>query len=80
MFRNPIFSTIVVSACLFLYQVFCFLEIAGTITFIIFFISPLLMLWMVLTILKDKKTKVKELKEGEEWGYSDVDKDSLGAF
>jgi len=80
MFRNPIFSTIVVTTCLVIYQVLCYLEIGSNIIFTIFFISPLLLLWMVLTILKDKKTKIKDLKEGEEWGYRDIDKDSLGVF
>jgi len=80
MFRNPIFSTIVVTSCLFLYQAFCSLGIAINFNYIIFLISPLLMIWMVLTILKDKKTKVRELKEDEEWGYGDIEKDSLGVF
>jgi len=80
MFRNSIFSTIVVTSFLLIYQVLCVLGIASTITFTIFFISPLLILWMVLSILKDNKTKVRELKEGEEWGYGDVEKDSLGVF
>jgi len=80
MFRNPIFSTIVVTTCLVIYQVLCVLGIASDIIYIIFFISPLLILWMVLTILKDNKTKMKDLKEGEEWGYRDIEKDSLGVF
>ena len=80
MFRNPIFSTIIVTSFLVVYQVLCVLGIASAITFTIFFISPLLIIWMVLSILKDKKTNVRELKEEEEWGYNDVDKDSLGVF
>jgi hypothetical protein len=80
MFRNPIFSTIIVTTCLVLYQVLCFLDTGITIALIIFLISPLLMIWLVLSILKDKKTNVKQLKEDEEWGYNDVEKDSLGVF
>lgn len=80
MFRNPIFSTTVVTTCLVIYQVLCTLGIATDLIYIIFFISPLLIIWMVLTILKDNKTKVKDLKDGEEWGYRDIEKDSLGVF
>jgi hypothetical protein len=60
--------------------VLCTLGIATDLIYIIFFISPLLIIWMVLTILKDNKTKVKDLKDGEEWGYRDIEKDSLGVF
>ena len=80
MFRHPILATIVVTTSLLLYHVFSILGFAVIFTTIIFFLSPLLMIWMVLNVLKEKNTNVRELKEDEEWGYCDRDKDSLGMF
>lgn len=80
MFRNPVFSTVVVTCCMLLYQVFSFLQILEIFTAAILLISPLLVLWMVLTILKDKKIRMQELNDDEEWGYADIEKDKLGMF
>ena len=80
MLRNPVIVTLVVTICLVLYHVLSLLGLGRIFTTIIFLLSPLLMLWLVLTILKDKKYPIKELKDGEEWGYGDRDKDSLGMF
>lgn len=45
-----------------------------------FVLSPFLVGWMAYTILKDKNYKSRELEEGEEWGYADRDRSSLGTF
>jgi len=42
--------------------------------------SPVLIVWMVVCILKDTTVKYPELKENEEWGYSDKSRDELGFF
>ena len=47
---------------------------------VMFFLSPFLVAWMVITILKHDKYKGKQLSENEEWGYADKEKDSLGIF
>ncbi|ULQ58412.1 hypothetical protein KJS94_09410 [Flavihumibacter rivuli] len=40
----------------------------------LFALSPFVMGWLVITVLKDKSVKVRELEEGEEWGYTDREK------
>ena len=50
------------------------------ILFLMFSISPFLVIWMVLSILKDGKHSGKKLGPDEEWGYEDIDKDQLGTF
>ena len=45
-----------------------------------FVLSPFLVGWMAYTILKDKNYKPGELEKGEEWGYSDRDRSTLGTF
>lgn len=44
---------------------------------LIFSLSPFLMVWMVWNVLKDDGCKVRELAEGEEWGYADRPRDSF---
>lgn len=51
---------------------FCTLEgIAQAFTRIIFSFSPLLVLWVVVAVLKDKGSSVTEFREDQEWGYQD---------
>lgn len=33
--------------------------------------GPVLVPWMVVRVLKDRSVQVRELAEGEEWGYQD---------
>lgn len=33
--------------------------------------GPVLVPWMVVRVLKDQSVQVRELAEGEEWGYQD---------
>ena len=47
---------------------------------LIFCISPFLMIWLVLTILRDKSFKYPELPPGQHWGYRGKNKDDLGVF
>lgn len=45
-----------------------------------FLASPFLVIWMAYTILKYASYNGPELKEDEEWGYQDKNKDELGVF
>lgn len=38
---------------------------------LLFFFSPALLLWLVITILKNDVYKGRELKDDEHWGYQD---------
>ncbi len=42
--------------------------------------SPIVLVWMVFTILKHGKYNGRELDEHEEYGYADKNKDDLGIF
>ena len=41
------------------------------VTMTMFIFSPFVVIGMTVTILKDSTMPVRELKEGEEWGYQD---------
>ena len=45
-----------------------------------FLFSPFLVIWMVYVVLKYGKFNGRELKQDEEWGYSDRSRDTLGTF
>ncbi len=38
---------------------------------LMFGLSPFLVIWMVIRVLKDTSHPVAELEEGDEWGYAD---------
>jgi hypothetical protein len=69
-----------VTIYLIIYSIIAFLEINVNLVFILFAISPFLVIWMVISVLKSTGTTVEELKEGEEWGYQDKSKEQLGIF
>ncbi|QJD94718.1 hypothetical protein HH214_01930 [Mucilaginibacter robiniae] len=72
-------SVITVTVFVIIYSVLFHTGISQTILSYAFLISPFLMVWMVYSVLKDPYT-YPELKENEEWGYSDKAKDELGMF
>lgn len=37
----------------------------------LFTICPLIVVWMVWQVLRDRSVPVRDLKQGEEWGYQD---------
>jgi hypothetical protein len=45
-----------------------------------FLVSPFLIIGMVYIVLKDDSCQYPELNEGEEWGYRDRTKETLGLF
>jgi len=80
MFRKPRFAVIVVSAVLAGYCALIGLGLYLPIACFIFAISPFLIAWMAFSIIKYGSYPGKELKENEEWGYQDMDKEKLGVF
>jgi hypothetical protein len=80
MLRNPIFVTIAVTSYLALYYILFHAGAPVSIIMAMFVASPFLVIWLVITILKYGKYNGPELKDNEEWGYQDRDKDSLGVF
>ncbi|HEX4876991.1 MAG TPA: hypothetical protein VFV31_09995 [Chitinophagaceae bacterium] len=47
------------------------LDIAPLVTGFIFMASPILVIWLVYSIIRHGEYKDRELKPGEEWGYND---------
>lgn len=46
----------------------------------LFVFSPVMVIWMAVTILKDNSVDVAELKADEEYGYQDKPKSMLRTF
>ena len=80
MLKNPAFVVVFVTVYLLIYTVL-FQNLASmNVLMTMFMLSPFLVIWMVLVVLKYGKFKGRELEDDEEWGYSDRLKDTLGTF
>jgi len=79
MIRNIPFPVYIASAWLLLYIILIALDAPLKITGMVSFLSPFLITWMTLAVLKSKTT-VKELRSEEEWGYADKNKEELNTF
>jgi len=78
--KKPALVTAIVTAYLVLYYILFHAGVSENILILLFIVSPFLMIWLVVTILKYDQSPTTDLPENEEWGYSDRDKDSLGTF
>ena len=77
MLMKPALSVIVISAVLVVYCALINFEILLPVVYFIFSISPFLLLWLASSVLRDRRFTVRELKEEEEWGYQDRNRDDL---
>ncbi|MBL7740776.1 MAG: hypothetical protein JNK14_16270 [Chitinophagaceae bacterium] len=77
--RIPI-AVHIASVLLLLYVLLLTFNAPISITRLLFVLSPFLVIWMVISVLRSKTFTGKELDEGEEWGYADKKKDELGMF
>jgi hypothetical protein len=77
--RIPV-SVFIVSAFLVVYVLVISAGASSLIGRIMFIASPFLVIWMVISVLRSKTFTGKDLDEGEEWGYSDKEKEKLGMF
>jgi hypothetical protein len=41
---------------------------------------PFIFIWMIYCILKDDRCDYPELKDSQEWGYKDENREELGVF
>lgn len=73
-------SVFIVSAFLIIYVLLLSTNAPVLITRIMFIISPFLVIWMVISVLRSKTFTGKDLEEDEEWGYADKRKEDLGMF
>lgn len=69
--RNAVQVVVLVTLLLLVYCI-CVLTGWGIPFAELFFVlSPVLVIWMVVAVLKGHDTPVPELKEDQEWGYAD---------
>ena len=80
MFKNPAFVVGFVTIYLLIYTILFQASAGINILMTMFILSPFLVIWMVYVVLKYGKFRGRELKEDEEWGYSDRSRDTLGTF
>ncbi|SFE88923.1 hypothetical protein SAMN05518672_111180 [Chitinophaga sp. CF118] len=71
MLRNSTFSVITVTIYLVVYCFLLQIERTQWLGFLMFTLSPILVIWMVYTVLKYGVYNGRELAEGEEYGYQD---------
>lgn len=69
--RSAVLAVVLVTLLLLVYCI-CVLTGWGIPFAELFFVlSPLLVIWMVIAVLKGQDEPVPELKDDQEWGYSD---------
>lgn len=44
-------------------------QVSESLVYFLFAFSPITLIWLVFTVLKDRSEKYPEMKEGQEWGY-----------
>jgi len=72
LFKNDRFPVLFVTLYLIIYTSLSYLKVYEHLIPLMFFLSPLFVIWMVYSVLKYGKP-ARDLKEGEEFGYSDLD-------
>lgn len=77
---KPAIVTAIVTAYLVIYYILFNAGVSENIIILLFIASPFMMIWLTVTILKDRQNPTSELPQNEEWGYSDRDRNSLGTF
>ncbi len=73
MLKNPAFAIITVTAYLVVFVAISRLYPDLSMLFILYSLSPLLVIWMVYVVIRYGHYDGQELNEGQEWGYDDYD-------
>lgn len=73
MLKHPAFSITTVTAYVVVFVVISRLHADLSLLLTLYPISPLLVIWMVYTVIRYGSYSGRELREGQEWGYEDVD-------
>jgi hypothetical protein len=77
MLRNAHFSTTTVTLYLLVYGILSQFQATGQTAFYLFLFSPVLLVWMVITVLKYGRDSGQRLDD-REYGYQDRDLDEPG--
>ncbi len=73
MVKTPTFAILTVTVYLVFFAVITRLHPVLPLLLVMYAASPLLVIWMVYTVIRYGRYNGKELREGQEWGYEDVD-------
>ncbi|SEL60825.1 hypothetical protein [Parapedobacter koreensis] len=72
MLKNPTFAIIAVTAYLIIFVAMTRLYPDPSLLFAMYSLSPLLVIWMVYTIIRYGHYDGPELREDQEWGYEKI--------
>jgi len=73
-------SVIIVTIFLTIYTILFSIGLYINVLSCLFLISPIILIGMVYTVLKEDSKEYSELGENEEWGYRDKKREHLGMF
>jgi fatty acid desaturase len=77
---KPARVTLWASIYLLLYCLLLQVKAAESIAMLMFFFSPLIVVWMVFVVIKHGTYTGHTFNENEEWGYQDRNKEDMGMF
>lgn len=78
---KSVYVTIFASVYLLVYIILFALDANFSWILFLFSFSPLVMVWLTLSVLSDHSAQVQDLEEEEEWGYADrPGRQGLGVF
>lgn len=80
MLKNATVAATISSIYLLVYIILLHSDAPIQLTSVLFFFSPILVIYMVYTVLRFGKFNGKELAPDEEFGYQDKMKEDLGTF
>jgi membrane protein implicated in regulation of membrane protease activity len=69
--NKEIFPVLVATFYLLVYTILAVLNIQIPLVFIMFSLSPIVVIWMVYRVLTADVGPIRELEENEHWGYQD---------
>lgn len=77
MMRKPSFAVFVASLYLVTYYAIFYFGLDFRVLLWMFMGAPFILGWLAYTIIRFGKFNGRELKQDEEWGYSDTDRSAL---
>lgn len=45
------------------------IQVSESLVYVLFAFSPIILIWLAFTVLKDRSEKYPEMNEDQEWGY-----------
>jgi membrane protein implicated in regulation of membrane protease activity len=61
----------IVTGVLLLNMLVALMDLPLWVYFLLFAAAPFLMIWLAWTVLRDRSVPVRDLQDGDEWGYQD---------